>query len=114
MDHDEEDELAIVDHEPNGTLFKTIRSLDNGAAPGPSGWTGHMLKCIAHDPECLQLLSTLVADIQNGNIPSEAKPYILASTLISIPKPDANIRPIACGEIIYRVTASRAVKLLSK
>jgi hypothetical protein len=73
-----------------------------------------MLKCIAHDPECLKLLATLVADIQNGNIPSEVKPYILASTLIPLPKPDTNIRPIACGEIIYRVTASRAVKLLSK
>jgi len=72
------------------------------------------IKIIARDPECIQLLAVLCTDIQNGNIPSEAKPYLLASTLTALPKPENSLRPIAAGEVIYRITASRAVSQIAQ
>jgi hypothetical protein len=76
---DDDGPLEIVDHKTNGPLFSAIMSQANGAAPGPSGWTGDMLKVLAYDQQCLQYLAVLVQDIHKGALPSEAKPYILAS-----------------------------------
>jgi len=101
----------IIGHEENGDLLKTISHSANGASPGPSGWTGEMLLCLARDPECLKYLSVLCTNIHNGFIPSQTKPYILSSKLVPFEKNEkGDLRPISIGEIIYRVVASRAIQ----
>src|SRR6185503_974033 len=44
------------------------RRISNGAAPGPSGWTGELFRALIDDPDCLLGLSSLVEDIVNGNL----------------------------------------------
>ena len=54
-------------------LAKTIsQRLKNGAAPGPSGWTGELIAPLVDDPECLDGLGALVADIINGDLDDHA------------------------------------------
>jgi len=82
------------------------QKLANGAAPGPSGWTGELVQALTGDPECVRCICILVEDIINGNLRPDARSYLLASTLHPIPKGDGGIRPIAVGEVWYKLAAS--------
>lgn len=91
-----------------------IQKAANGSAPGLSGWTGDMLKVIYPDRDCRVGLAKLICDISNGDLPEEAKEYLLPSHLIALPKPTQSIRPISMGEIFYRVAALKAVTTVSE
>src|SRR4051794_24722565 len=65
----------IVDWEKS--FDKCVRELDNGSAPGPSGWTGSMGKILLRDNTCKRGLAALLQDIINGNLISEAKEFLL-------------------------------------
>jgi hypothetical protein len=84
-----------------------VSAMDNGSAGGLSQWSGHMLAVLAHDTYCLKGLMSIVNDIINGDLTSEAKSFITASRLVPIYK-DANrdrVRPIAVGEILPRLAS---------
>ena len=90
------------------------REMANGAAPGRSGWTGDLLKAIAPDSECLEGIVTLTALIINGEIEGEAKKQLLTSILVGISKPNGGVRPIAVGEVFYKLAALYALKAVKK
>ena len=70
-------------------LAKTISQwLKNGAAPGPSGWTGELIAPLVDDPECLDGLGALVADIINGDLDDHSRALIMSSLLIAGSKPN--------------------------
>ena len=52
--------------------------------------------------DSLYLMSSLIAE---GKVPSSVSPLLTAAGLIALPKSNAEIRPIAIGEVIRRVTA---------
>jgi hypothetical protein len=91
-------------------FIRHIHKIDNGSTPGPSQWSGHMLRVLTADPTCMESLMDLMNDIINGKIPAAARSFLMSSRLIAIYK-DAeqeSVRPIAIGEIFYRL-ASRIV-----
>ena len=90
------------------------REMANGAAPGRSGWTGDLLKAIIPDAECLEGIVTLTALIINGEIGGEAKDHLLTSILVGISKPNGGVRPIAVGEVFYKLAALYALKAVKK
>ena len=90
-----------------------IEKMANGSAPGISGWTGDMLKVLYDDRNCRFGLAQLISDICNGELPDEAKEYILPSHLVPVPKPNQSIRPVSMGEIFYRAAANYAVNSVS-
>jgi hypothetical protein len=101
------DQLILEDGEE---MKRIIRSSDNGAAAGPSGWTGGLLAALVESDLCRLGIVALLKDILNGNIPDAARPYLLASRLVAITKPDSDsLRPIAVGELFYRLAAVIAV-----
>ena len=55
----------------------------------------------------------LLKDIINGNLPIEARQYLLASRLVALTKPSGDMRPIAVGELLYRLAAVIAVSRVS-
>ena len=58
-------------------------------------------------------LALVLQDIINGNLPDSIKPFLLQSTLIGVEKNNgASIRPIAIGEIFYRVAATLALQTI--
>jgi hypothetical protein len=87
-------------------LIGKIESACTGAAPGLSGWTAEMVSVLAKDNECLTGIARIMQDISNGALPPQIKPFLLSSMLVGIDKDSGQgIRPIAIGEIFYRLAA---------
>src|SRR4029078_1476952 len=88
------------------------RQLANGSAPGPSGWTGELLRALVDDDVCVTGLASIVTDIINGRPSSASRSYLLPSTSIALSKPNNGIRPLAIGESLYRLAGRYAVNHL--
>jgi len=89
-------------------LVKIIHQMINGSAPGPSGWTTEMVGVLTDDEDCLAGLAMLIQDITNGTLPDSTKDFVLPSNLIGLDKHNgASVRPIAIGEVFYRIAAYR-------
>ena len=97
--------------EDDSTLRRILRGSNNGAAGGPSGWAGNMLSVLVDSVPCRIGLIRLLQDVINGNIPNTVRPHLLACRLVAINKPGikAGVRPIAMGELFYRVSAILAM-----
>jgi hypothetical protein len=101
--------------EDGADMRRIIRSSVNGSAAGPSGWTGSLLAALVESDICRLGIIALLSDICNGSLSEEAKQYLLASRLVAITKPDSDsLRPIAVGELFYRLAAVIAVSRESK
>ena len=82
------------------------RFYDNGSAPGPSGWTGAMLRPLLDSEICRKGLALIFSLIMNGDIRTPAaRDALRAARLIPVPKgaAAAGVRPIAVGELFARV-----------
>jgi hypothetical protein len=76
-------------------------------SPGPSSWTEDLLfQACNFSPECLSLVSEMVKDICNNNVPHEVKDILKACRLVAIPKTETTVRPIAIGESIAKIAES--------
>ena len=98
-------------------LTALIKKSCSGASPDAYGWTEELVHHLCSDEDCLRGLAALFNDIRNGQVPSEAKPYLLGSKLIGIPKPNSTpdaVRPIALGSTFYKLTAMVALAPLAK
>ena len=94
----------------DAALVRLIRASNNGKAGGPSGWNGAMLAILADSPTCMQGLRSIISDITTGRIPPSVRSHITATRLVALAKPNGAPRPIAMGELFYRVAAVRAVR----
>ena len=90
------------------------RELANGSAPGRSGWTGDLLKALVDDRECLEGLAALTMAIINGKIEGRARDALLCSVLIGLEKPGGGTRPIAMGEMFYKLAATYALRIVGE
>lgn len=95
-------------------LTRLIRRSNNGKAAGPSGWNGAMFAVLADNDTCRRGIAALMTDITNGRIPSAVRPHLTATRLIALAKPNNTPRPIAMGELFYRLAAAHAVHAVSK
>jgi hypothetical protein len=96
--------LVIVSRKKLGRIIRT--KLNNGAAGGPSGWTGKHLQPLVTVTECMEGLAAMVEDICNGVIVDQtARDRLLASSLLPFLKPNLSIRPITIGEILCKLAS---------
>lgn len=99
------------------TLVRVLKQrVDNGSAPGPSGWSGSHLMVLANSglPEVQAGLCALVRDICNGVLTGDAKRRLLASVLIPLSKGahSTAVRPIAVGEVLVKLAAHYSMSLI--
>jgi hypothetical protein len=99
--------------EDDDEMKRIILSSNNGSASGPSGWGGNMLSSLVESSICRGGIIILLKDIINGNITDQARQYLLASRLVGLNKPDAGARPIAIGEVFYRLAGVIAVRKIT-
>ena len=80
-----------------------VSSISREVAPGLSGWTRPLLDIASTGPNnCFLLALRLLTDmIRQGTAPG--RPLLCASRLIALEKPGGGIRPIAIGDLLYRV-----------
>ena len=69
-----------------------------------------MLSSLSESAICRGGIIALLKDIINGNLPEPARQYLLASRLVGLNKPDGGVRPIAIGELFYRLAGIIAVR----
>ena len=95
-------------------LRRLLTQSDNGTSAGPSGWGGNMLAILVQSDICRLGVVALLKDIINGELPKDARQLLLASRLVALTKPNSDgFRPIAVGEVFYRLAAIVAVKRVS-
>ena len=100
--------------EDNNDLRRLLTQSDNGTAAGPSGWGGNMLAILAQSDLCRLGVAALLLDIVNGELPDDARQLLLSSRLVALTKPSGDgYRPIAVGELFYRLAAIVTVRRVS-
>ena len=107
-------DIVAVDSATLLTLIK--RRVNNGSAPGLSGWTGSHLQLIADSGReaAVSGLCLLVKDIANGVFGGATKQRLLASVLVPIAKSSkaGDIRPIAMGEVFVKLASHYLMSLI--
>jgi len=84
-------------------ISAAITSIGKEKAPGLSGWTRGLLEIATSAPDAsiLSALRLLADMIRQGTAPGAD--LLCAARLVGLQKPDGGIRPIAVGDILYRV-----------
>ena len=97
-------------------LFRLIKVVNNGSAPGPSGWSGSHLKLISEceSEEAKSGLTLMVKDIANGVFGGATQQRLLASVLIPVTYLDkpGKVRPIAMGEVFVKLASHYVMSLI--
>ena len=71
----------------NDIAKRSERFYDNGSAPGPSGWTGAMLRPLLQSDICRRGLALIFSLLMNGDIRDPAtRETLRAARLIPVPK----------------------------
>jgi hypothetical protein len=84
---------------------KAVSRLNRESAGGISGWTAALAKVVARDPAVMEFLHLLTIQIANGNAPGAR--MLTSASLTPLKKSlEGGIRPIAVGEIWYRLAAT--------
>jgi hypothetical protein len=91
-------------------MSNEMAASDTGAAPGPSGWGSNMLSVLAADTHCVTALALIIQFIVNNNVPRKVCALLTTSSLVSLVKDDrGGRRPLAVGEMLYRLAARYAL-----
>lgn len=87
---------------------------DNGSASGPSSYGSNYLSVLATDQHCVDALTFLIQQIVNNRLPNVVRTLLTTCLLVSLVKDEkGGRRPIAIGDIFYRMAARYAVSLVT-
>ncbi|CAI5963439.1 unnamed protein product [Closterium sp. NIES-65] len=87
-------------------LARTIHTAARASAAGPSGWvTEHLRDTLLTEPSCLSHLLEVFNQWVAGQVPERARPWLAASNLVGLSKPNGDVRPVAIGEVLPRILA---------
>ena len=95
-------ELAVED------VIQAIRSFSRGSGAGPTGLRGdHLREALAspHGDEMAVQLADVVKLLVRGEALAEIAPHLAGASLHALPKGVDDVRPIALGEVLRRLTA---------
>lgn len=82
-------------------IVEALYSFKPDTAPGVSGWTVPLLKVAIRSDSVKKMLTRLVGMFLAGSAPG--RELLCSSRLVALEKPDGGIRPIAVGELVYRL-----------
>ena len=94
------------------TILQALGSFKRDTAPGISGWTHHLLTLALKQPLALEMVHTLVGLFLQGSAPGQS--MLCTSRLTPLAKPDGGIRPIAVGELLYRLVVKVILRHTAK
>jgi hypothetical protein len=90
-------------------ITESLRSFTYDTAPGISGWTVGLLRLAMKSPTVVTAITKLANLIGAGNAPG--RDMLCSARLTPLGKRTGGVRPIAAGELMYRLAAKA---LLSK
>ncbi|CAI7825137.1 unnamed protein product [Closterium sp. NIES-54] len=87
-------------------LARAIHTAARASAAEPSGWvTEHLRDTFLTEPSCLSHLLEVFNQWVAGHVPERARPWLAASNLVGLSKPNGDVRPVAIGEVLPRILA---------
>jgi hypothetical protein len=85
-------------------LAKVLKSVPQGSAGGPSGWTyEHIKAATSSSSNARAAVLRFMQAMVRGDLPH--LPRLLDARLLPLAKPSGGVRPIAIGEVWYRLAA---------
>jgi hypothetical protein len=93
-------------------LKNALKRFASDTAPGISGWTVPLLRQAINMPEFARFIVALTAAMNKGTAPGAS--MLCTSRLTPLLKPDGGIRPIAVGELFYRLATKTILKTAFK
>ena len=84
-------------------IHQALASFATDTAAGLSGWSVPLLREACKQTQVVEFLLQLCKQIQNGSAPGNQ--LLTASRLVALDKEDNGVRPIAVGEMVYRLVA---------
>ena len=99
---------ALFDRVREKDVLDALRAFAKGSAPGPSGLRAQHLLDAVSSPEqgsTLQALADVVNLLAAGLAPRDLSQHMAGASLIALSKENADIRPIAVGEVLRRLTS---------
>ena len=85
---------------------------DTGAAPGPSGYGSNFIQVLAADAACVSAMAVLIGHIVNDQLPATVRSLLNTCVLVSLEKDGGGRRPVAMGDMFYRMAARFALSLV--
>ncbi|CAI5939464.1 unnamed protein product [Closterium sp. NIES-64] len=87
-------------------LARAIHTSARALAAGPLGWvTEHLRDTFLTEPSCLPHLLEVFNQWVAGQVPERARPWLAASNLVGLSKPNGDVRPVAIGEVLPLILA---------
>lgn len=94
--------MGRVPTAPNGDALRaTLARFKSETAPGPSGWTVPLLRTAMRSEAVTDMITMLASSVLDGK--AVGREFLLAARLIPLRKSDGGVRPIAVGELLYRL-----------
>jgi len=94
------------------SIVEALYSFKPDTAPGVFGWTVPLLKLAIRSESFKKMLVVLTSMILAGNAPAQG--LLCSSRLVALEKPDGGVRPIAVGELIYRLCTKAVLRTTFK
>ena len=95
-------------------MASEMQHSDTGAAAGASGWGSNFAAVLASDASCVAAMAVLVSHIVNNKLPPTVRDLLNTCLLVSLVKPGSgnDRRPVAMGDMFYRMAARFALSLV--
>jgi hypothetical protein len=89
-------------------INSALQRFASDTAPGISGWTVPLLRQAIKMPNFARFMVSLTASMAKGTAPGSS--MLCTSRLTPLLKPDGGVRPIAVGELFYRLATKAILK----
>ena len=105
---------------PSDSVRSAVLSFNTDTAPGPTGFRANYLKDLFASPNPNQRqrlfssLTNIVNKMNQGNVPSEIRPFLFAATLHAATKKQGGVRPIAIGDVYCRLVSKCLASLVAE
>ena len=89
-------------------VLESLKAFPKGTGPGPTGLRAQHLVDGCAGPEqtaALEALTDLVTLLADARAPKELAPFLAGAALMALPKDENDLRPVAVGETIRRLTS---------
>lgn len=93
--------LPYPDLPDDSAVTRALRAFAPDTAPGVSGWTVKLMQLAANSDDFQHFLVTITSQIACGIATGQS--LLCAARLTPLLKPDGGIRPVAVGELFYRL-----------
>ena len=97
-----------------GAMAQLMRDSDTGASPGLSGYGSNFISVLADDHSCVEAMALLIGHIVNDTLPDAVRGLLNTCVLVSLKKSPTGRRPVAVGDMLYRMAARFSLSLVMK